>query len=149
MATAWTVSPSELREGLDALGITQVEFAARIGVTRTAIIRWFQGVRTPTGIPLSLVMEGMRKGYPSREITTDQLRRWMQREAYTTPMLAGALGVNPTTVRRWLGILDRGYDPPRHFDPPRWLSVVMPVLDEDRAARAARRQLRKRSKSAA
>jgi transcriptional regulator with XRE-family HTH domain len=52
----------------EALGLTQVEFARRLGVTPAAVSRWENGKRDPTGnmLALSLQILGGENGWAMR-----------------------------------------------------------------------------------
>ena len=44
------LAPDAVRAGRRRLGLTQVQFAARVGCTPIAVSYWERGTRTPTGL---------------------------------------------------------------------------------------------------
>lgn len=44
------ITPESIKTARQRLGLTQAEFAARIGVSTQAVSFWERGTRTPTGL---------------------------------------------------------------------------------------------------
>ena len=53
-------APAQRRELREAAGLTQQELADVVGVTRTAVSNYEQGIRTPRGIALTRYVEAIR-----------------------------------------------------------------------------------------
>ena len=49
------ISPAEIREIRERLGLKQSEFAEHLGVKQAAVSHWEQGLRTPSGSALILI----------------------------------------------------------------------------------------------
>lgn len=60
------ISPNEIREIRESLGLKQSEFAERIGVKQAAVSHWEQGIRQPSGAALILI-ENLRHGKKVRK----------------------------------------------------------------------------------
>lgn len=55
MPSTINISPSEIRELRNVLGLTQDELAGKVGVQRAAVTHWENGIRTPSGAALILL----------------------------------------------------------------------------------------------
>ena len=55
------ITPKEIRKAREGAGLTQEALARELGVSLSAVCRWEQGVRSPTGLCLRAVERWLRK----------------------------------------------------------------------------------------
>lgn len=54
------MSATEIKSIRKSLGLTQVEFAARLGVNQAAVCHWEKGIRRPSG-PAAMLIKMLEK----------------------------------------------------------------------------------------
>jgi len=59
------MTPEEIREIRDALGLSRAEFGARLGITRLAVYQWEIGVTHPSH-PNIMKLRAIRDSLPRR-----------------------------------------------------------------------------------
>lgn len=100
---AYDYTPDELRSDLERLGIdaSQNALARALGVHRVTVGHWLAGERRlPSALPWALKALAAKLSPAPRG--ADSLRAWMKRNAYTADSLSDVLGIDASTVRRWL-----------------------------------------------
>jgi transcriptional regulator with XRE-family HTH domain len=65
--------PEEIRASRESRGLTQVEFAKRIGVHPSSIQKWESGASRPRGVTLEKLLEEMDAAGPSWDSLEERL----------------------------------------------------------------------------
>lgn len=103
MPTSYDYTADELRADLERLGVEdpQAALARALGVHRITVGHWLDGTRrAPSALPWAIKALVAKLAPAPRE--ADALKRWMERHAYTADSLADVLGIDASTVRRWI-----------------------------------------------
>jgi DNA-binding transcriptional regulator YiaG len=126
------MSPEEFQQWLKAYGKEVPVLARTLGVASSLPYKWADGSRPisrPHALALELLAETPRARVPKMDPAA--LRDYMDREHFTVPTLAAALGVSRNAVYRWLS----GSRPIR---PP--VVLALRRVAQDTAARRTRKK---------